>query len=56
MEQLIQDVTEFLDLDPRFFNKDDGEFEYGGQTVFFRKTPNVIFLFVEGMFYEAPRL
>ena len=56
MQQLINDVTEYLDLDPRFWDKDEGSFEWDDFEVFFRKTPDVVFLFVEGVFYEAPRL
>jgi hypothetical protein len=55
MEQLIQDVTEYLDVDPRFWNATDGEFEYDGETVFFRKLPDSILLFVAGIVLEAPR-
>jgi hypothetical protein len=55
MQQLIQDVTEYLDLDPRFWDKDEGEFEYDGEQVFFRKLPDSVLLFVEGVVYEAPR-
>ncbi|CAN5119008.1 hypothetical protein BH10PLA2_BH10PLA2_00210 [soil metagenome] len=53
MEQLIQDVTEYLDLDPRFWNKEEGSFEYDDLEVFFRKLPGSILLFVEGVVYEA---
>lgn len=55
MQQLIQDVTEYLDIDPRFWNMDEGEFEYGDDLVFFRKLPDSVLLFVEGVVYEAPR-
>ena len=55
MQQLIQDATEYLDLDPRFWNKDDGEFEYDGETVFYRRLPDSILLFVNGVTYEAQR-
>lgn len=55
MHQLIQDVTEYLDLDPRFWDKTDGEFEYGDDLVFFRKLDDVILLSVNGCMYEAPR-
>ncbi|BAI95717.1 hypothetical protein Sj15T_00660 [Sphingobium sp. TA15] len=55
MFQLIEDVTEYLDLDPRFWNKDDGEFEYEGETVFYRRLPDSVLLFVNGVTYEAPR-
>ena len=55
MDQLIEEVSEYLDFDPRFWNKDDGQFEWGEVTVFYRKTPNSIFLFIDGVFYEAPR-
>lgn len=56
MEQLIQDVTEYLDLDTRFWNTNDGEFEYGDDLVFFRKLDDVILLSVNGVMHEAPRL
>jgi cytochrome oxidase assembly protein ShyY1 len=55
MQQLIQDVTEYLDVDPRFWNATEGEFEYDGETVFFRKLSDSILLFVDGVVLEAPR-
>ncbi|MFX4087074.1 hypothetical protein ACKU27_18445 [Sphingobium yanoikuyae] len=56
MQQLIQDVTEYLDIDPRFWNKDEGEFEYDGEQVFFRKLTDSVLLFVDGVVWEAPRV
>lgn len=55
MKQLIQDVQEYLDIDPRFWNKDDGEFEYDGLIVHFRKLEDETLLFVDGVLWSAPR-
>lgn len=55
MEDLIEHVQQYLDTDPRFFNLTDGEFEWGEDTVYFRKTNDEIFLFLNGVVYTAVR-
>lgn len=55
MELLVKHVQTYLDLDPRFWNKAEGSFEWDELEVFFRKLPDSILLFVEGVVYEAAR-
>lgn len=49
VEQLCQDAQDYLDLDPRFFDADEGSFEYDHTRVFFTKLPDHFVLEVEGM-------
>lgn len=49
IEQLCQDAQEFLDLDPRFFDEDEGVFEYHYTKVMFTKLPDYFILEVEGV-------
>ena len=41
-EQLIDDAQNYLDLDPRFFDQDEGSFEWWGRVVEFFKTADEI--------------
>ncbi|NML04296.1 hypothetical protein [Sphingomonas sp. G-3-2-10] len=49
IEQLCSDAQEFLDSDPRFFNENEGSFEYHYERVFFTKTPDLFVLEVQGI-------
>jgi len=46
--QLCSDVQEFLDLDPRFFDQNEGCFPYWHTFCFFKKLPDEFVLTVEG--------
>lgn len=49
IEQLCSDVQEFLDSDPRFFDEDEGSFEYDAQRIYFTKLPDLFVLEVQGV-------
>ena len=53
MELLVEHVKQYLELDSRFWHLTDGEFEWDGMIVHFRKLDDIILLFVEGVVYEA---
>jgi len=56
LEQLCEDVQEFLDLDPVHWSSDEGYFPYDGTDVFYRKLPDHFVLEVNGMEVTIPRL
>ncbi len=39
-DQLCNEVQEFLDTDPRFFDQDEGSFEYHGERVHYVRLPD----------------
>ena len=49
IQQIVEEASEYLDTDPRFFNVIDGMFLYATVQVHFRKTEHQIFLFVDGV-------
>lgn len=55
VQDLLDHVTEFLDLDDRFWNSHEGKFEWCGRQVNFRKANDVIFVVVDGEVYAVPR-
>ncbi len=55
VQDLLDHVTDFLDLDDRFWNSREGKFEWCGSQVNFRKDGEVIFVFVDGEAYVVPR-
>ncbi|MGN6376748.1 MAG: hypothetical protein ACTHMG_14515 [Sphingomonas sp.] len=48
-EQLCQEAQEFLDYDPRFFDSEEGSFEWWGKRVYFVKSEDFFTLDVEGV-------
>ena len=44
LSQLADEAQEFLDLDPRFWDRDEGSFEWSGQRVYFRKLVDRLFV------------
>jgi hypothetical protein len=55
IEQLCSDVQEFLDTDPRFFDADEGSFEYHYERVYFTKLDDRFVLEVQGIEVRCPR-
>jgi hypothetical protein len=56
VQDLLDHVAEFLDLDERFWNSREGRFEWCGRWVNFRKGSDVILLVVDGEAYEGVRV
>ena len=55
VQDLLDHVAEFLDLDDRFWNSHVGRFEWCGRQVNFRKHDDVIFVVVDSEDYAVPR-
>ena len=55
VHDLLNQVTEFLDLDERFRNLREGSFEWCSEQVNFRKDDDVIELVVNGEAYQVTR-
>jgi hypothetical protein len=49
VDQLCNEVQEFLDADPRFFDTDEGSFEWNYERVYFTKLPDAFILEVQGI-------
>lgn len=55
VQDLLDHVAEFLDLDERFWNSHEGRFEWCGEQVNFRKGDDVIEVVVNGDAYQVMR-
>jgi hypothetical protein len=55
LEQLIADVQEHLDFDPRFWDQQSGSMEWDGVRVFFSKGDDWIILHVANVEVEVAR-
>jgi len=55
VQDLLDHVAEFLDLDERFWCSHEGRFEWCGEQVSFRKGNDVIEVIVNGKAYQVVR-
>jgi hypothetical protein len=55
LELLEDHVLNYLDLDPRFWDQDEGAFDFCGERVFYRRLPDAFMLEVAGLELELPR-
>lgn len=56
LEQLAEDVQQFLDFDPVHWNSDEGHLVYDGANVFYRKLPDFFIIEVGDTELTIPRL
>lgn len=54
-EQLAKDAQEYLDLDPRFWDCEEGSFVWWGEIVLFSKSGDWLVLEVQGCSVEVAR-
>jgi len=55
VQDLLDHVAEFRDLDERFWNSHEGRFEWCGEQVSFHKCNDVIEVVVNGKAYQVAR-
>ena len=55
LELLCSEAREYLDTDPRFFDAEEGSFEWWGERVFFTKLPDSFVLEVQGVEVSCAR-
>lgn len=56
VQDLLDQVAEYLDFDERFWNSCEGRFEWCGKQVNFRRDGDVILVIADGKIYEVERV
>lgn len=55
LDDMVDDLTRFVELDAQHWNSDEGFFRFNDVTLFYRKLPDTVQFECDGIVIEAER-